>query len=119
GLGKIRSEKATGLIVLHENPTTKVKEPTVKFTPDTAPNLAKIFMPECAVSSELIVTGNLVIADGGGKAGAEEHKVSHLLTEFSGLQLMKVGGILSTIDGSAEVSLGGEHSGFKWASKAA
>jgi len=114
GLGKIRTEKGTGLIVLHNG------EPVVKLSPDVAPILAKIFLGEsCAVSEELIVTGNLVLQDQLGKAAFEKHAVTHLIREFPGLQLLRVGGVLSTIDGTANITLGGTHTGFEWAGKPA
>jgi hypothetical protein len=113
GLGKIRSEKGTGLIVLHNG------EPVVKLSPDTGTTLTKIFLFEvCPIASEIFVTGNLVLSDIGGKASFEEHKLTHLIREFPSLKLMKVGANTVSIDGSAEVKLEAPHNALKWAGKA-
>jgi len=112
GTGTIITEKATGLIKLHEG------EPTVVLTPDTPETLAKIHMSEeCSVGEELIVKGQLVIHDCENKVGFETHKLVHLSEEFTKLQLMKVGVNKATIDGSANFSLTSPHNELKWAGK--
>jgi len=80
GEGKIITEKGTGLIVLHKNPSTGVNEPVVELKPDVVNGpLAKIFLgASCAVSEELIVKGKLILQDFGGKADFETHKKSPL-----------------------------------------
>ena len=114
GLGNIRTEKGTGLIVLHNG------EPVVELKPDTGTTLAKIFLgEECSVSEELIVSGKLVIQDQGGKAAFETHATTHLIREFPSLQLMKVGVNSATIDGTAVVKLPGAHNALSWAGKPA
>jgi hypothetical protein len=118
GSGTVLTEKATGLIRLHELVGGE-KEPTVLIKPDEGETLAKIHLgPECAVGEELIVKGELVLWDCKGKASFEEHKVTHLLEEFKALQLMHVGLNKATLDGSTNVTLKGTHEGFKWAGKA-
>ena len=118
GLGKILTEKGTGLIVLHLLAGGS-KIPLVKLSPDVGLTLAKIFLgEECAVSEELIVTGHLDIQDTGGKTPFEEHKKVHLIEESS-LKLMTVGVNQATIDGTAEVSLEGDHSALFWGGKPA
>ena len=114
GSGTIISEKITGLIRLHEG------EPTVLLKPVTGENLAKIHLgEECSVSEELIVKGELVLSDTGGKAGFETHVLSHTFEEFSKLQLMTVGVNKSTIDGTMSITLTSPHNSLKWAGKAA
>lgn len=116
GAGTIITEKATGLIRLHEG------EPTVLLNDDPeVPEkdvLARIFLgEECSVGEELIVSGELVISDTGGKAGFETHALTHTSAEFAKLQLMKVGVNKATIDGSAVFSLTSPHNELKWAGK--
>jgi hypothetical protein len=114
GLGKIRSEKLTGLIVLHNG------EPVVKFSPDTGTTLARIFLfEECPIAEEVVVAGSLVLSDIGGKSGFEEHKLTHLVREFRSLKLMKVGVNTVSIDGTANVTLASPHNALKWAGKGA
>ncbi len=119
--GIILTEKGEGLIKLHEL-TTPVKElePTVLIKPVAGETLAKIHLgAECSVGEEIIVKGELVLWDCKGKASFEEHKVIHLVEEFPGLKLMKVGANSATLDGSANATLTGAQLGFKWAGKAA
>jgi hypothetical protein len=112
GLGKIRSEKLTGLISLHSG------ESTVKFSPDAGTILAKIHLyEECPIALEIFVTGNLVLSDIGGNAGFEEHKLTHLVREFPSLKLMKVGVNTVSIDGTANVTLATPHNALKWGGK--
>jgi hypothetical protein len=114
GLGKIRTEKFTGLIVLHNG------EPVVKISPDVGTTLVKIFLyEECPIASEILVTGNLVLQDGGGKVSFEEHKLTHLFREFPSLRLLKVGANTVTLDGSAEVTLASPHNALLWAGSGA
>jgi hypothetical protein len=110
GLGRIRTEKGTGLIVLHNG------EPVVELKPDTVGGpLAKIALFEgCPIAEEVIVTGKLILSDIGGKAGFEEHKLIHLIREFPSLKLMKVGANTVSIDGTAEVRLDEPHNALKW-----
>jgi hypothetical protein len=118
GLGTVLTEKGTGLIRLHEL-AGGVKDPTVLIKPDEGETLAKIHLgAECAVAEELIVKGELVLGDTGGKTAFEEVKVTHLIEEFKALQLMHVGLNKATLDGTANVTLGGAHLGFKWGGKA-
>ncbi len=119
GKGTILSEKLEGLIKLHELAGGE-KEPTVLIKPTTGETLAKFHLgAECSVGEEVGLKGELVLWDCGGKASFEEHKVTHLLEEFPGLHLMKVGANAATIDGSANARLVGVQLGFKWAGKAA
>jgi len=91
----------------------------VVFSPDEGEILAKIHLgTKCAVAEEIIVKGKLVIHDCGGKASAEEHKLTHLISELTALQLMAVGKNKATIDGSANVTLEAPHSSLLWASHA-
>ena len=113
GKGKIRTEKGTGSIVLHE------AEPVVKLTPDTGTILTKINLgEECPVGEELIVEGNLVLQDAGEKIGFEKHALTHLVREFAKLQLMKVGVNKATIDGTVNVTLASPHNALEWAGSA-
>jgi hypothetical protein len=113
GLGKIRTEKLTGLIVLH------LGEPVVEVTPDVVGGpLAKIVLfSECAIAEEVIVMGKLILSDIGGKASFQEHKLVHLIREFPSLKLMKVGANPVAIAGSASITLANPHNEFKWAGK--
>jgi hypothetical protein len=129
GLGKIRTEKLSGLIVLHKtSPGGSVFEPVVEISPDSGTTLAVIkLFNECALAEGIVVTGALVLQDraltivGGdpenktAKEEFEKHKVTHLIREFPFLKLMKVGANTVSITGSANVTLGGEHSGLEWA----
>jgi hypothetical protein len=114
GLGKIRTEKFTGLIVLHNG------EPVVKVSPDAGTTLARLALFEgCPIAEEIIVTGSLVLSDIEGKASFEEHKFIHLFREFPGLKLVKVGANTVSIDGTANVTLASPHNALKWAGKGA
>jgi hypothetical protein len=109
-LGHIRSEKGTGLIVLHSG------EPVVELKPDVGTVLAKIFLGElCAHTEEIIITGKLIIQEAGGKASFETHQLTHLSREFASLQLMRAGANVATIDGTASITLATPHQEFKWA----
>jgi hypothetical protein len=114
GVGRIRTEKGFGLIVLHNG------EPVIKLSPDSGTTLAKIFLDaECPIAEEIIVTGSLVLQDVAGKIAFEGHAIHHFIQEFPNLKLMKVGANTVTIDGMATVSLGFAHFGLEWAGKAA
>lgn len=114
-VGVILTLPATGLIKLHEG------EPTVLFKPVAADEvLAHIHLGElCGIGEELLVKGELVIRDCGGKTGFEEHKLTHLAEEYSKLQLMKVGVNKATIDGSANFTLLSPHNELLWGGKPA
>ncbi len=119
GRGTILTEKSEGLIRLHELAGGE-KEPTLLFKPVTGETLLKIHLgAECSVGEEVIVKGEQVFWDCKGKASFEEHKVTHLLEEFPGLKLMKVGANAATWDASVNVTLTGPQQGLKWAGKAA
>ena len=112
GLGTLRTEKGVGLVVLHNS------EPVLEIKPDSGTTMAKIFFgEECSIAEELVVTGKLILQDTGGKKAVETHALSHLLQEFTGLQLMKVGANLATFDGTANATLSAPHSELKWAAK--
>ena len=114
GLGKIRTEKGQGLIVLHPAGT-----PLLKLSPDVGLTLAKIFLgEECSISEELLITGHLDIQETGGKTKFEEHKTVHLIDE-STLKLVTIGVNQAIIDGTAEVRLEAPHNGLLWAGKPA
>lgn len=110
GPGKIRSEKVIGLIVLHNG------EPVVEIKPDVEGGaLAKIFRgEECAIGEEVIVSGKVFLHDAGGKTSFEEHKLTHLAEEFSGLQLMRIGVNKATIDGTGTIALTSPHNALEW-----
>ena len=113
GPGTLRTEKGVGLIVLHNG------EPVLEVKPDTGTTLATISLgEECAVSEGLVITGKLVLQDTGGKKSVEEHKLIHLVQEFTSLQLMKVGVNSATFDGTAEVKLSAPHNALSWAGHA-
>lgn len=114
GKGSIRTEKLEGLITLHSGQPTVVVKPTVGTT------LAKIFLgEECSVGEEIIVGGKFVFQDSGGKTAFEEHKLTHLIQEFTSLQLMKVGVNKATLLGTANATLASPHNALKWGGKAA
>ena len=114
GTGTIISLKVTGLIRLHEG------VPTVLIRPDEGDTLVHIHLSEeCSIGEELLVKGALVLGDVGGKAGFEEHKLTHEAKEFEKLQLMTVGANKATIDGEAVLSLTSPHNALNWAGKAA
>lgn len=114
GLGRIRSEKGTGLIVLHNG------EPVLELKPDSGTLLARIYLgEECFDAEEILITGKLILQDAGGKAAFETHALTHLIREFPGLQLMRRGGLLATIDGTSNVTLASPHNALEWAGKAA
>lgn len=131
GLGKIRTEKGTGLIVLHNG------EPVISLGPSTGTTLVRIFLgEECSLSEELIVQGKLILQDAPlthvvEKEGKKEtvvlktakeqsikHMITHLMQEFPGLKLMTVGVNKATIDGTAVVRLFFPHAAHQWAIKA-
>jgi hypothetical protein len=117
GKGTVLTEKGTGLIKLHEL-TNKEKDSTILLKPDTGETLAVIHMPGCGAGEEIIVKGELVLWDCEGNTSAKTLKVTHLVTEFPGLKLMKVGTKSATLDGSANVTLRGAHINYKWAALA-
>jgi hypothetical protein len=118
GSGTVLTEKFTALIRLHELVGGE-KDPTVLVKPDEGETLAKLhFGAECAVAEEFIIKGEFVAWDCKGKVSFETLAVTHLFEEFKALQLMHVGLNKATIDGSANVKLGGAHTGFKWSGKA-
>ena len=110
GAGTIISEKAHGLIRLHNS------TPAILILPAEGTVLTKIFLgEECAVSEELIVNGHWVIADCGGASAFKTHQVKHLFAEFAELRMLKVGVNAASIDGSFWLSLTGTHAGYAWA----
>ncbi len=112
--GVILTEKGEGELKLHELTATKEKDPTILIKPDTGEVLVKIHLgAECSVGEEINIKGELVLWDC--KKESAVHKVTHLLEEFPGLKLIKVGANSATIDGSINVSLGGAHLGYQWA----
>jgi hypothetical protein len=117
GKGTILTEKFTGLIKLHEL-ANKEKDSTILIKPDTGETLVAIHMAGCGAGEEIIVKGELVLWDCEGNTSAKTLKVTHLLTEFPGLKLMKVGTKSATLDGSANVTLKGGHLNYKWAALA-
>ncbi|HEX4464604.1 MAG TPA: hypothetical protein VH042_08205 [Solirubrobacterales bacterium] len=117
GKDTVLTEKINGLIKLHEL-ASKEKDTTVLFKPDTGEILAVIHLPDCGAGEEIIVKGELVLWDAEGNASARTLKLSHRVTEFPGLKLMKVGKNLATLDGSATVNLKGAHLNYKWAALA-
>ena len=115
GFGTVVTENILGLIVLHNG------EPVLLLKDDSAlnENLATIFMSsECPVGDEIIIKGELILQDTRGKTAFETHATSHLIQEFTGLQLMKVGTKKATLDGTAIISLVAPHNALKWAGHA-
>ncbi|HEX4464602.1 MAG TPA: hypothetical protein VH042_08195 [Solirubrobacterales bacterium] len=117
GKGTILTEKFTGLIKLHEL-ANKEKDSTILLKADTGETLASLHMPGCGAGEEISIKGELVLWDCEGSTSAKTLKVTHLLAEFPGLKLMKVGTKSATLDGSANVSLKGAHLNYKWAALA-
>jgi hypothetical protein len=114
--GLILTLKGEGLILLHVLGNGE-KDRVVLLKPDPpSTTFADIELgPECSIGEEVPVSGELVLWDAGGNASFIEHKVTHLITEFPGLKLLKALGQPAVIEGSANVTLGGAHLGFKWA----
>ncbi len=111
--GVILTEKGEGELKLHEL-AGGVKDATILIKPDTGEVLTKIHLgAECSVGEEILVKGEWVLGDC--KNESAVHKVTHLLEEFAGLKLLKVGVNAATISGSFNVSLGGAHLGYEWA----
>ena len=110
----ILTEKATGLIILHNG------QPLVKISPDNEQLiLTNIFMgPECPVAAGIVVKGHLDLEDLGGQESFEKHELTHLFKESS-LQLMRVGVRKATLDGSVNATLAAPHNALKWAGLAA
>jgi hypothetical protein len=116
--GVILTQKFSGLIKLHEL-TGGVKDQTVLLMPDEGELLATWELgEECSIGESVPVTGELVIWNTAGNTSFKEHKVAHLIEEFPGLHLLKALGQSATISGSANVTLRGEHTNFKWAGEA-
>lgn len=114
--GTILTEKDHGLIVLHVLGNGE-KDHTVLLLPAVAGGrLAKIELgEECSIGAEVPVTGHLVLWDCKGNVSFLEHKVTHLIEEFPTLHKLVALGQTALLDGSANVSLTGEHSGYLWA----
>ncbi len=112
--GVILTEKIEGELKLHEL-AGGVKDSTILVKPDVKEGALLVIHPgaECSVGEEILVKGEWVLWDC--KNEPTVHKVTHLLEEFPGLKLIKVGANQATIDGSFNVSLGGAHLGYQWA----
>jgi hypothetical protein len=116
--GVIETLKLKGLVSLHTL-GDGTKDSTVLIEPDTGSNaLAHIEVGEiCSLGENVLLGGKLSLKDAEGAFAT--HKVSHSIEEFSPLTHLWVisdtAEHKATIDGSATVSLSGEHAGMKWA----
>ncbi len=112
--GLIESEKATGLIVLHE--TGGVKEGIVQISPDVVGGpFATIRMGEfCSIGEEVKVTGKLFIKDCKGAVSFKTEAKTHLIESHS-LTSLEALSVPATLDGSALAELAGAtHKGLNW-----
>lgn len=110
--GVVLTEKGQGVILLHKL-ANGTKDATVILSPDTGTTLAKVFTgEECSIGEEVPVTGQLVIWDC--ENAFATLKESHLIEEFPALHKLVALGQPATISGSANVTLGGVHTGFAW-----
>jgi hypothetical protein len=116
--GLIETLKLKGLVSLHTLGDGS-KDSTVLIEPDTGSNaFAHIEVGElCSLGENVLLGGKLSLKDAEGAFAT--HKVSHSIEEFSLLThlwaISDTAEHKATIDGSATVSLTGEHAGLKWA----
>jgi hypothetical protein len=108
----IESNELKGALLLHEGVLVAKIEPKVGET------LATILTEECTMPETNPLRGKLFVKDCLGEA--EVHKVKHLIEELKALSELWVGAkneehLLTWIEGSAWVKLGGAHSGLAWA----
>jgi hypothetical protein len=117
--GLIKTLELDGLIELHELKPSGEKHDIVVFEPDIGSNaIAHIELgEECALGEEILLNGELAFQDC--QKEFLVHKVVHLWEEFVPLtKLWVISNTLehkTTIDGSVNVFLTGEHLGLKWA----
>jgi hypothetical protein len=116
--GLIETDALKALIVLH-TPGGGAAEPVVELAPASGVRFATLVLgkevgSECAiVFAKAEITGKLILKDCQ-KEGTVE-KVTHLAEEEKTLSaLLFFGNNKATLDGSANVSLTGAHTGFKF-----
>lgn len=110
--GVILTQKIKGLMLLHKL-ASGTKDATILLEPDVAGQaLVDITFGEECIFSEVPVTGYLVLWDC--QNTLSTFKTTHLLEEFPGLHKLVALGQPATLSGSANVTLGGVHTGFAW-----
>lgn len=67
---------------------------------------------ECAAGQKMNITGELLLKDCQGKI--KEELVTHLFEADNTASTLKASGQSTTLDGSINLSLGGEHAGLQW-----
>jgi hypothetical protein len=104
----IESAEGLVLIALHSGTTTALVEP------ETGTTLTTIELgEECSIGETVPVTGHLTVEDCQNEFTV--HKTVHLVQEHATLHNLLALGQPATLDGSANVFLGGPGSGFLWA----
>jgi hypothetical protein len=89
------------------------KDATILVEPDTGTELLNFNLgEECSIGETIPITGHIVLWDCQNTFSAL--KVTHLLEEFPGLHKLVALGQPAILSGSANVTLGGVHSGFAW-----
>jgi hypothetical protein len=106
-VGSIVTNKLKGLLLEHEG------SPVVEVSPESGSSFVSLLMgSECVLGEELVIEGKLVFKDCEGLGGS--HLVTHLFEENEALTELFIFGEPAHIEGSATVSLTGEHKGLKW-----
>jgi hypothetical protein len=106
----IETLNGVGLIILHNG------TPLTRIVPDPVPDptnkvLAHIQLgEECAIGTEVLVTGQLTLKDSG---SFTTEAVEHLIEPGPLTELFALG-VNATLNGSAKVKLTGAHNGLKW-----
>jgi hypothetical protein len=117
--GLIKTLELDGLIELHKLEPSGERHDVVVFEPDVGSNaIAHLELPEtCPLGPKMLLGGEFAFWDC--QKEFLVHKVVHLWEEFAPLTklwlLSNTAEHKTTIDGSVNVFLTGEHLGFKWA----
>lgn len=114
-IGTIKTNALKGELVLHELEAGGT-ERLMKIEPEIGTSFVTVVMEGCFFGELVPIVGSFLLKDGESKA--EVHQVKHLI-EPSPLSSLYIGlhtpeHLLSSIDASAWVMLGGAHLGLKW-----
>lgn len=113
--GLIETSVLIGAIKLHEEEGGK-KVPLLELAPESGGVFVTLILGKeneslCAIGEKFDITGKVLLRDSQGEGEVE--KVTHLI-EVGPLSAFAFGGNSGTIDGSANISLIGAHSGQKF-----
>jgi hypothetical protein len=114
--GSIESASLKGLMVLHENEGTKVKESLILFEPVSGSTFLKLeFAEGCSIGSSCAIQGKNSVKDLNGELGVE--KTFHTVQQGAISELFIISNTpehKATVLGSAVLALSGAHEGMKW-----